>query len=50
VVAALCGVLLYRETLTAWQFGGMALVLGGIVALTKGGRGDRPGRPQNPSI
>jgi len=35
VVAALFGVLLYKEILTVWQVAGMVLVIGGILLLSK---------------
>ena len=43
VVAALFGVLLYRESLTPWQLAGMALVLGGILLLGGKPRARRSG-------
>jgi len=40
VVAALFGVILYKEILTLWQIAGMALVLGGILLLSKNKTGE----------
>ena len=42
VIAALFGVLLYREALTLWQASGMALILGSIILLAKMKSADKP--------
>ena len=41
VVAALFGVILYKEMLTLWQVSGMVLVLGGIILLSRQGTNNR---------